>query len=477
MLVAARPHYRQRGNELKFFLSERIYHALTAEEARVWEQLKNGPVSRKELDDEDAIRSLAKAGTIELIHPISAINRRRILVIEPHSDDAALSIGATMWKIRNEVEFHLLTMASRSNYTTAFHLHRNFFNRAEITTMRTAEGKLFSRHLGGHYYCAGMPEATLRYEDSDWDLEFFKAHEVPTAISNNRRAPCAVLQSWTDYLKDFFVTFPFEEIWIPLGAGNHSDHDLTRNAALQACLENQPIAVVRLYEDVPYGTQFQEHTDRLLRLLKEAGAKLTPWPQEVTLDFPSKLSLLETFASQFKVPAILPAVQRSAGASIGPNRVERMWTVEQLPAHIPKKEMWVGAPELAQSASKVKEFLSGSESAARLAIFAISPSGRWAEDLSVLSALFPQARLVIYAGPRACAEFLALRDARVEVHHLDGSSTAWIKAAFREFTCPYRIIIAGDTLSKAEALMFLWPGGHKVAVTGMHQITDELANS
>ena len=217
-------------------------------EATIWDKLQDGPLPASALNAQEALRSMIEAGLLESIEPVEEQDRRRILVIEPHCDDAALSIGATMWKMRHEVEFHLLTMASRSNYTTAFHLHRDYFDRAEITAMRTAEGELFARHLGGHYHCADLAEATLRYADSNWDLDFFNAHEVPVAISNNRRAPRAILDSWIERLRSFLIGRHFDEIWIPLGAGTHADHDLARNASLEVILGDHPPGVVRLYE-------------------------------------------------------------------------------------------------------------------------------------------------------------------------------------------------------------------------------------
>jgi hypothetical protein len=182
-MIAARPHFRRQGSDLYFFLSNRVFHHLTPAEAGVWEKLQSRPVSSANLPDAGAIQSLVEAGLVERIMPVEKQKRRQILVIEPHCDDAALSIGGTMWKMRQEAEFYLVTMASRSNYSTAFHMHRDYFDRSDITAMRTIEGELFTQHLGGKYRCAGMSEATLRYDDSDWDLDFFDAHEVPIAIA------------------------------------------------------------------------------------------------------------------------------------------------------------------------------------------------------------------------------------------------------------------------------------------------------
>src|SRR3954447_22828346 len=178
-LIAARPHFRKHGSELRFFLSSRAWHSLSPSEETIWAGLSEGPATLESLADTAAVGSLVKAGVAEAIEPVVAPDRRRVLVVEPHSDDAALSIGGTMWKMRNDLEFHLLTMASRSNYTSNFHLDRDYFDRSEITKMRALEGELFTMHLGGACHCAGMAEATLRYAVHDWDRDFFLEHKAP----------------------------------------------------------------------------------------------------------------------------------------------------------------------------------------------------------------------------------------------------------------------------------------------------------
>jgi len=469
-LIVARPHFRQRGKDLYFFLSDRIYHSLKPGEARVWEELQSAPRSLKDLGDEAAVESLAASKAVEVIEPTARTNRRRILVVEPHCDDAALSIGATMWKMRNEVEFDLLTMASRSNYTSAFQLHRDYFNRADITRMRTVEGELFVRHLGGSYHCAGMPEATLRYEDSDWTLDFFKSHEVPVAISNNRRGQPELLETWTARLREFLKRAAYDELWLPLGAGTHSDHDLARNAGLEAVAEMRPPAVIRLYEDVPYGGDFPEHSDRILGNLEKGGADLAPWHQDVTDDLEKKLDLLTIFASQFKVSAIKRGVTRGTPGDSSERIVERFWTVEGLPDELPKDEIWFGAPSVDDVASKLREFSKQSTKSKRVAIFAISASGRWSEDLRSLRGTFPTAKVIVYAGPRICAEFKALVDANTELHCVGGTPGSWMMAALREAATSHRIVISGDAIGKARLLTKVWPVGRKIVVQEMDHL-------
>lgn len=474
-LVYARPHFRREGGNLYFFLSSRSYRRLNEAEAAIWDALSAGSSKVGELHDRLAVKQMAEDGLIEIVPPVGAKGRRRILIVEPHCDDAALSIGATMWKMREQVEFHLLTMASRSNYSTAFHMHRDFFNRSRITEMRTAEGELFMAHLGGRYHCAGLPEATLRYKDSDWNLDFFNAHEVAAAISNNRRAPSRVLQEWVARLCEFLQDQSFAEIWLPLGAGTHSDHDLARAAGLRVVMD-QPVGTVRLYEDVPYGVHHQEHTSRILKLLETHGATLTPCPENVSDEFPTKLSLLKIFASQFKVAAIQPGVERASAAD-GGRKVERLWTLDALPNELPEDQLWIGAPDVQRAATSLQTFRTGASSETRVAIFAINASGRWADDLGLVTNLFPRAKVVVYAGPRVSAEFEEVENPAVDLHRLDGRSTSWLRAALRELGTGHRIVIAGEAASKVKALKALWPTGRTMTVPAMDNLFQALASS
>lgn len=476
-IIAARPHFRREGDDLYFFLSRRSHYHLNAAEAEIWNRVREGPTSLASLGNDTAVQVLVESGLLEAINPVRGQNRLQILVVEPHCDDAALSIGATMWKMRDRVEFHLLTMASRSNYTTAFHLHRDYFNRGRISAMRATEGELFSRHLAGHYYCAGLPEATLRYNDRDWDLNFFKAHEVSSAIFNNRRAPAEILDAWTTALREFLNGRTFDEIWLPLGAGTHSDHDLARNAGLRVLLEERPDAIIRLYEDVPYGGQFPEHTNRILRALTDAGATLTPWHQKVTEEFAAKLLLLNIFASQFKVNSIEGGVERSAADGIESEKLEHLWTLEALPRKLAEDEMWVGAADVAKTRAETRAFLKGATTEQRVALFAISASGRWRDDLAHLKDVFPAARFVVYAGPRVCAEFQEVEDPRVDVKCLDGRSGSWLKAALREVKSGHRIVIAADALPKAKALRMMWPAGRTIVCSAMDHFIQALSTS
>ena len=82
---------------------------------------------------------------------------------EPHSDDAVLSIGGTLWARRHECEFVVATVCSRSNFTSYYMLGRDYFDVDAISSLRAAEAELFVRLIGGQYRALGRSDAPLRY--------------------------------------------------------------------------------------------------------------------------------------------------------------------------------------------------------------------------------------------------------------------------------------------------------------------------
>src|SRR5689334_5551443 len=115
--VLRRPHFRLSGNELFFLISVRPHAQLSANETAVWEALGSEPT----LDNlrarfpylEKALKRFLDIGVCELVPEQFPTKRRRVVVLEPHSDDAILSAGATMWLRRNDCEFTIITIGSR----------------------------------------------------------------------------------------------------------------------------------------------------------------------------------------------------------------------------------------------------------------------------------------------------------------------------------------------------------------------------
>jgi len=92
-LLVRRPHFHLRGNSLFWMASKTPRRQLSEPETKFW-NLMQRPASVNEVraacgDGADAvIREFLRSEYCELVEPAFPGDRRRVLVIEPHADDA-----------------------------------------------------------------------------------------------------------------------------------------------------------------------------------------------------------------------------------------------------------------------------------------------------------------------------------------------------------------------------------------------------
>src|SRR5690242_8312759 len=121
-LLIARPHLQLSGDTLRSLGVPDRSRRLSSSEVQLWKLIERS-TSVKETRQHFGcgadllIRSFLRDGLCELLGSDFSANRRRVLVVEPHADDAVLSVGGTMWLRRHECVFVIATMASRSNQT------------------------------------------------------------------------------------------------------------------------------------------------------------------------------------------------------------------------------------------------------------------------------------------------------------------------------------------------------------------------
>ena len=199
--------------------------------------------------------------------------RRRVLVIEPHADDAILSVDGTMWLQQHECTFVVATVASRSNWSRFRGL-----DVAATTELRRRESELAARMLGGEHISVGMTEAALRfqmrYPDSEWTDEFYRRHGGAIQASIVRIADDAERARWIEAMRQLLDKERAAEVWIPLG-GLHADHMLAADACF-AAIATQPSLghgrVLRVYQEQPYAASNPRHMDAARTALIDAGA-------------------------------------------------------------------------------------------------------------------------------------------------------------------------------------------------------------
>jgi LmbE family N-acetylglucosaminyl deacetylase len=374
------------------------------------------------LDVDNILNRFVRLGTCEL-PPVEFPNRRRrILVIEPHMDDAVLSVGGTMWLRRNECEFTVLSMAGVSNFTSYYMADRDFFETAEVTALRKAESALFLKHVGGHHMTLDLLEAPLRYRNARWTLDWFRQHRDAMWALIFRSPGSGELEEWTSALARFFTRLEANEIWMPLGAGDHVDHQLARDACLQVLGSPELIKghKVRFYEELPYSANWPGHADRVIAVLRNAGARVVQERVDISGAMTNKLDLLSIFGSQFKMNYMKPAVEKSSQ--------EVLYEVVTRPCKtIDPISCYVDSDRVFEMARNIVPWLRRHKSASLVRLFVLTPFGRWAQDMRLLLDLFPQARFEVFMARSRIVETESFSSPRIQILPVDPGR--WYHAA------------------------------------------------
>jgi hypothetical protein len=223
-VVVRRPHFRLRGDSLFFLISKHPFAALTPAEQNLWNALENEATvaeleARLGASASEDIRRLVTLGVAEVLTPPPSEKRRRIMVIEPHMDDAALSVGGLMLQRRAECEFLLVTVATQSVATSYRGIDRDFFDVETISNLRKAESEIVARLVWGRHIPLGLVEATLRYYPQKWTLDWFQRHEQAVWAYLEHAAGRGELELWTQTIAKAIEDLQPEEIWMPLGIG------------------------------------------------------------------------------------------------------------------------------------------------------------------------------------------------------------------------------------------------------------------
>ena len=437
-LLVRMPHFQLRGDSLFWVGSKQPQRRLSEAEIALW-NLINGRVSVKEVREtcgeraDALIREFLSSGYCELAEPTFPANRPRVLVIEPHADDAVLSIGGTLWLRRLECKFVIATMASRSNHTRYADLDCDFFDVKEVTEIRRRESELFALMLGGHHISVGMTDAALRYHDSNWNSDFYLRHLMSVRVATSRIGDDRERQRWTEAVRRLLTEQPSAEVWFPLG-GPHSDHMLTADACIAAFLSDASLVagrVLRVYQEFPYTARYPHHMNSALDALRTSGAVLEEKPSPMTGACERKRRLATIYDSQ-EIEEMRPdtdASELTQGPASG--RSELFWTLKTLPRHADRGGIVSSAITGHERDGEIASWISNNRDKERLRVLLLMPTGRWTSDLELLSAAFPRATFEVYVTPGAVAEVSEVPSKRVEIHCVGGGIKAWILLTLR----------------------------------------------
>ena len=436
-IIARRPHFKKINNQLFFMASRNPMRQLNDSECIAWDaldpQLSFDDIKNTHGEDVIyAIQTFIAEELCDVFEPSNNLNRKKILIFEPHSDDAALSIGATMWKQRNDCEFTLVTLGSTSNYTSYFSTNYGPLNVNEVTAIRNRENEIFMGQLHGHYVPSNEKEATLRYKDGDWNHNFLQKNRISVAAFNNHFGTNDERANWHKTILEYINKYPSDEIWIPMGVGTHSDHGVTRDACLTALKSIQNTNIM-MYQDVPYDSEFDEHKLSIIHTLEKNGAWLEHCPSEISTSFSDKLRLLNIYGSQFKLKAILSAIIRSAKPTNSDGLYEHFWKINKLPETLKPQPLFCGASYVKSIKADVNCWFARNNMPKSIRILLLMPSGQWKRHIDFLLNRYPDTKFEIISSPSAQAEIETYDQQRLNYSILPSGGKSWSKLMFKLF--------------------------------------------
>ena len=473
-LLIATPHLQLRGNSLFSVGVPGPGRELSPPEMQLLNVLQQAVTVRQALQRcgpaaDSLIRDFLRERLFVLVEASFPANRPRVLVIEPHADDAVLSVGGTMWLRRHERAFVIATMASRSNHTRYRDLGGNH-DISGVTEIRRGESDLAARMLGGSHVSVGMTDAGLRYRDTEWTSEFYRRHRMAISASISRVADETELRRWTEAVRRLVIEHQPTEIWFPLG-GPHADHMLTADSCFAAfAADRTPLheRSLRIYQEVPYAVRFPRHMRSALFAVKQSGVAL----QEETVS-------IEAVQNQKRrLSSVYDSQDMDQLFEAGGDLPELFWKVTDMPQQIAPRGIVSQAICAAPSAAdSLATWMARNCDASVIRVLLTTPAGRWQADLSVLSMAFPRARFEVWTASAAEAEVMEVPSARVAVRSVAGGTRAWMLQSLRlslSRPAPTLLYASASRVSQARLVSRLWFGSDTVVLTSMDQLPGAL---
>jgi LmbE family N-acetylglucosaminyl deacetylase len=246
-------------------------------------------------------------------NPESARKKEKWVVLSPHSDDAALSIGGILSKYQNDVDITIFTLTGPSRCAgTCSSLYGDI---PKITRIRKNEDILCARYLGAGIVCGDIDDGEMYVDNSGvcW------ADQIMSTPDDHR------INLFYSSIDCFFDKIsPPDRVFCPIAAGAHVDHAATHAAfSLYMTAKKSYFSNARIffYEDLPY---CQYEYDKLLSRIDDVeGIK----SHIVPIDISKKKNTIIPYQSQYFVDQIYTDIAIYCDKIVpeSNNYFERIW--------------------------------------------------------------------------------------------------------------------------------------------------------
>lgn len=235
-----------------------------------------------------------------MFRPYPQLERRtlvsvKIVVLSPHRDDAAFSLALSIdaWlEAGHKVQvLNCFTQSVYAPYSDVESLHSND-RLSFVTAVRRREDIAWNKLLAGRlqFHDLDLLDAPVRLNCSLDDIAAVEIRSGDRALARVAGAVAKVTRNAT----------ATTAVIAPMAVGNHIDHRITRQAALEVLASSElPLA---FYEDLPYAARAGE-ADRLPEYAAETNLALEPAFAFPALNDPApqirrKLRIAECYDSQ-----------------------------------------------------------------------------------------------------------------------------------------------------------------------------------
>lgn len=229
---------------------------------------------------------------------VRSIGNATLLVVAPHSDDAALSVGGLLHLTWKRWARHIGTLVGKSDYVLQPQAYNGV---AEVSATREQEERRFAHLLDATLHYGTALDASLRYKTRGPFREPSASHVTEFE---------GLVELWVQRLHPRLLL-------APLGIGGHADH---LAAGLAACsVAHRHDADLLLYEDLPYAA-VSDQTEGVASSLAKGRVR---WLLPIGSAVLQKAAYLGVYASQFELSSVQRTVANHAWD--GATWVERLW--------------------------------------------------------------------------------------------------------------------------------------------------------
>ncbi len=249
---------------------------------------------------------------------IGSKKRRRWLMLSPHQDDIAVSIGGLILKSKGTAEVHILTLASRSIFSVLPMLSGSSSRTSKI---RNLEDDIYAMSLGAKIHRGNLREQLLIAQTSarHTKKEAMKKLWLPPSPQKVARFQ-KVIESYIRKLKP-------NVLFVPLGVGDHIEHTTTNLAVLRILRKNPRMlnnVEIVFYEELPYSQRYPRAITQRLKHLEKQGIQARPRFFNITKELEEKVRGIRIYKSQAYKNFIEAAVKHSRKLKKN-GHYERLW--------------------------------------------------------------------------------------------------------------------------------------------------------